>query len=439
MLQIRESRYVRTFIALSAELFLASIAFIYGYTRYLDKRLWKLGVISFLGMLIISVSLLIWWLCKHGFGHGFKYGFLHMKMYKSLRRALYESGMYTERMVLGKKCAVLPKIEIYFAPDYKGGRVRLKNCIKIDKKLEDLPISSALLQDYILTAAYIEDNCNNYCYEFETNKIEQIVFGTVQEFKNYCREMGKYEIYIDNRHKVNIIHGLIVGQTGSGKSYCIYNLILQMVAQKKPYELYIVDPKFSGVYALGYKINKLNVAANISETIDLLKRFEVRMEERKKEYAKELLNKLDSDYRDFDLMPIVLIIDEYSAFRATLSRSDKKTRDFVDEVIGNIIREGRQIGCFTIIAQQQSNATNLSTELRENLPLKIIMGQAERQTYMTALGVYPEIARRKYNTGQGIMTYPQIASVENPVVIAVPKLDFQILDAVEQLMCGEND
>ena len=152
-----------------------------------------------------------------------------------------------------------------------------------------------------------------------------------------------------------------------------------------------------------------------------------------------MLNKLDSDYRDFDLMPIVLIIDEYSAFRATLSRSDKKTRDFVDEVIGNIIREGRQIGCFTIIAQQQSNATNLSTELRENLPLKIIMGQAERQTYMTALGVYPEIARRKYNTGQGIMTYPQIASVENPVVIAVPKLDFQILDAVEQLMCGEND
>ena len=356
MLQIRESRYVRTFIALSAELFLASIAFIYGYTRYLDKRLWKLGVISFLGMLIISVSLLIWWLCKHGFGHGFKYGFLHMKMYKSLRRALYESGMYTERMVLGKKCAVLPKIEIYFAPDYKGGRVRLKNCIKIDKKLEDLPISSALLQDYILTAAYIEDNCNNYCYEFETNKIEQIVFGTVQEFKNYCREMGKYEIYIDNRHKVNIIHGLIVGQTGSGKSYCIYNLILQMVAKKKPYELYIVDPKFSGVYALGYKINKLNVAANISETIDLLKRFEVRMEERKKEYAKELLNKLDSDYRDFDLMPIVLIIDEYSAFRATLSRSDKKTRDFVDEVIGNIIREGRQIGCFTIIAQQQSKS-----------------------------------------------------------------------------------
>ena len=160
-------------------------------------------------MLIISVSLLIWWLCKHGFGHGFKYGFLHMKMYKSLRRALYESGMYTERMVLGKKCAVLPKIEIYFAPDYKGGRVRLKNCIKIDKKLEDLPISSALLQDYILTAAYIEDNCNNYCYEFETNKIEQIVFGTVQEFKNYCREMGKYEIYIDNRHAHSIAEELL--------------------------------------------------------------------------------------------------------------------------------------------------------------------------------------------------------------------------------------
>ena len=38
---------------------------------------------------------------------------LHVKMYKSLKRALYESGMYTERMVLGKKCAVLPEIDIF--------------------------------------------------------------------------------------------------------------------------------------------------------------------------------------------------------------------------------------------------------------------------------------------------------------------------------------
>ena len=96
-------------------------------------------------------------------------------------------------------------------------------------------------------------------------------------------------MFLDNRHKVNIIHALIVGQTGSGKSYCIYNLILQMLVKETPYELYLVDPKFSGVYALGYKINKCNVSSNIDDTILLLKNFEAKMEERKKEYAEKLL------------------------------------------------------------------------------------------------------------------------------------------------------
>lgn len=439
MLQTRESRLVRTFITVALEMFIAGIALLYGYTCNYESKFGKLSCISFGGAIVVSTSLLIWWLQKHGIRYGFKHTILHIKMYKSLKQALYESAMYTERMVLGKKCAVLPEIDIFFEKDLKSGKVRLRNCIKMDKKLEDLPISSALLKEYVLTAAYISDDCNTYNYEFETNKIEQVVFNTFNEFEDYNRKIGEYEIFLDNRHKVDIIHALIVGQTGSGKSYCIYNLILQMLAKEIPYELYLVDPKFSGVYVLGYKIDRTNVSANIEDTILLLKKFEARMDDRKREYADKLLNKLDSDYRDFNLTPIFLIIDEYSAFRASLARYDKKTRDFVDEVIGNVIREGRQIGCFCIIAQQQSNATNLPTELRENLPLKLIMGQAERQTYVTALGIYPDIARRKFLTGQGIMTYPQIASVENPVVVYIPKLNFQIFDAVEQLTSRKND
>ena len=438
MLQTRESRLVRTFITGALEMFIAGIALLYGYTCNYESKFGKLSCMSFVGAIVVSTGLLIWWLQKHGIRYGVKHTILHVKMYKSLKRALYESGMYTERMILGKKCAVLPEIDIFFEKDFKSGKVTLKNCIKMDKKLEDLPISSALLKEYVLVAAYISDDCNIYNYEFETNKIEQVVFNTFQEFKDYNQKIGEYEMFLDNRHKVNIIHALIVGQTGSGKSYCIYNLILQMLVKETPYELYLVDPKFSGVYALGYKINKCNVSSNIDDTILLLKNFEAKMEERKKEYAEKLLDKLDSDYRDFNLTPVFLIIDEYSAFRASLARYDKKTRDFVDEVIGNVIREGRQIGCFCIIAQQQSNATNLPTELRENLPLKLIMGQAERQTYMTALGIYPDIARRKFLTGQGIMTYPQIASVENPVVVYIPKLNFQIFDAVELLTSRKN-
>ena len=102
-----------------------------------------------------------------------------------------------------------------------------------------------------------------------------------------------------------------------------------------------------------------------------------------------------------------------------------------------MIREGRQLGCFCIISQQQSNATNLPTELKENMPCKIILGMAERQTYMTALGVYPDVARRNFECGQGLLVYPQIANPETPAVTSVATLSFDILEACKE-QCMNN-
>lgn len=311
--------------------------------------------------------------------------------------------------------------------------VTIENCIKYDKKLDELPIGSALPDEYIITSSYISDDCNDYIYEFELYHLEQLVFRNYKDFAQYTNRYGEYELFLDSRHCVTIHHMLIIGQTGSGKSYCLYNLILQMISKSNPFELYIADPKYSGLYVLGTIVSKEHTAVSVDEIIQLLKAFEERIQERKQEFNKKLLLKLDSDYRDFQLNPICLIIDEYSSFRASLARYDKKTRDFADEIIGNIIREGRQLGCFCIISQQQSNATNLPTELKENMPCKLILGMAERQTYMTALGVYPDVARRNFAQGQGLLVYPQIANPETPAVTSVAKLNFDILDACKQI------
>ena len=163
----------------------------------------------------------------------------------------------------------------------------------------------------------------------------------------------------------------------------------------------------------------------------------------KEKYAEELIEKaVENKYRNvrfsYDITgyPNEIVISVYSnewsyEHKASLSRYDKKTRDTVDEIIGNTIREGRQLGCFCIIAQQQSNASNLSTELKENLPFKLILGMAERQTYITALGVYPDVAKRKFECGQGLLVYPQIATPEMPAVTSIAKLDFDILKAID--------
>lgn len=440
MLQIKQKRIVRTIIALNFYLLCGVILLLIGYRYVRIQSFLTVGVILLPFVILGNLVFVLLWMNHHELKKGRKYAKLHTKMENSLMQALYDDGYYVEREILFKKCAVIPRLEITISPQYDKGVIKIENCIKLDKRLEELPISSALPDEYILSSSYISDDCNYYIYEFELYHVEQLSFQSSRDFFDYSRkDTGDYELFLDSRYKVPIFHALIVGQTGSGKSYCLYNFVLQLLSKKCDVDLYIADPKFSGLYVLGRAINPEKVASSVEEIIALLRQFEKKMLERKRVFAECLVEKLDSDYRDFGFSPICLIIDEYSSFKASLARYDKKTRDSVDEIIGNTIREGRQLGCFCFIAQQQTNANNLSTELKENLPFKLILGMAERQTYITALGVYPDVAKRKFECGQGLLVYPQIATPEMPAITSIARLDFDILKAIEHLEEYKNE
>lgn len=434
MLQIKSERVKKTYLSVSMELFLLSGILLVINTHKQSSYLLYGTMISLFIALLILLGMSLSWMITNHLSKGIEYAKCHAKTMKQLERELFDAGYYVERTVFNKKCAVIPRIDITLSDNLQSGQIRIRNSIKLDARLEELPISSALPREYVLTQSYLAEDCNDYIYEFELYHLEQLNFSSLEQFSQYKDTIGEYDIFLDSRHIVPVFHALIIGQTGSGKSYCLYNFILQMLTKSNPYELYIADPKHSGLYVLGKKINPKYAASSVEEIIGLLRIFQSRMEERKQEFSQKLLLKLDSDFKNFDLTPIFLIIDEYSSFRASLTRCDKKTRDFADEVIGNVVREGRQLGCFCIIAQQQSNATNLPTEIRENIPFKIILGMAERQTYMTALGVYPDNAKRHFDRGQGILVYPQIATPENPAVTSVATLDFDILKAVEKIL-----
>lgn len=430
MLQTERSRIDRTVLSYGILSTLLCIILIYA------KRFCVCNISRWLIIfsLIISIGLfLAYVLYKAHFHHlrnGISYMLLHQKIYEKLYSSLYDAHYYTEKYVLLKKCAVIPKLEIQLNESLDGEIILVENSIKLNQRLEDLPISSGLPNHFVLTRQYASDNQNQYIYEFEKFLLEKPTFNDYGTFKQFCIKSEKYNLILDQRYSIPMFHTLLVGQTGSGKSYALYFFILQMITKEIPWNLYIIDPKYSGVYVIGSKINKDQTASDIEESIRLLENFYLAMEERKKEMNVLLHQKLDSDYRRFNLTPICLIIDEYSAFRASLGKYDKKTRDRVDEIIGNAIREGRQLGCFCILAQQQTNAQNLPTEIKENIPCKIILGNAERQTYMTSLGCLPDIVSRNFKKGEGIFTYPEIATVESPLVITIPTMNFDILETV---------
>lgn len=110
---------------------------------------------------------------------------LHQKIYSKLYKSLYNANYYIEKNVLGKKCAVIPKIKITVNNSLNGGVIYVENSVKFDKRLDELPISSGLPNHFVLIREYISDNQNQYIYEFEQFTLEKSVFHTNSEFQYF--------------------------------------------------------------------------------------------------------------------------------------------------------------------------------------------------------------------------------------------------------------
>lgn len=376
----------------------------------------------------------MWWAIKHHVNKGIRFAYLHSVILKRLEKDFTNAGIYVRKYEGKNNLIDLPPISVSIKDDKRSGVIIVKNCVRLTQKLDELPISSALPNNYVIVRAYLSDNQNEYIYEFENAKIEQLYFSSFEKFQLYNKKIDEYKLFMDEKHCVQMHHHLLVAQTGDGKSYAIMGYILQMLSKSKPWEIYIADPKFSGIYALGKMINSDRTAYQTEDIINLLRLFSDRMEKRKEECQKFIKKDINGTYKEFGLTPIVLIIDEFSAFRSAINKYEKRTRDEVDSIISSIVLMGRAIGVFLIISQQQTNAHNLPTELRENIPWKVILGNAERQTYMTAFGELPENAKRKFEKGQGLLVYPQIATADCPAVVSMPTIGFKIEEGVKRLL-----
>lgn len=376
-------------------------------------------------VLFFAVSM---WAMRNQIDRGLKYAWKHYVLVLRLRKELLNAGIYTTRKIGVEKVAVIPWITIDFAPDFKSGRVYIKNSIQFHEKLANIDVSSALGR-YVVEQVYLTDNEDHYYYEFyDAHYDKRLVFQSYGEFQEYSESVGDYELFVDRDTILTLTHHLLVGQTGSGKSYALFGSILQMLGKQIPYHLYFADPKSSSIELLGERISADNTASDFEGIVSLLERFVFQMEERQAEIKERLSTMIDGDYRDFGLSPHLLIFDEFSAFSQRLSEKDKKQRDHVSSLLAQIVLKGRQSGFFLWIVMQQSGSNSIPTFIRDNLPCKVVLGNAEDQTYVTAFGVGTDIPLRKLGVGEGVYTYPGVAN--KPKLCAFSTLDFDILDAL---------
>src|SRR5699024_10612384 len=139
--------------------------------------------------------------------------------------------------------------------------------------------------------------------------------------------------------------------------------------------------KRTDVYQMSKRINGNERTADKKEAINLIKNFHKRLEERQDELDSFFEKNHNKTYKDAGLPALILLIDEFGALKESWRTLPKKERDTVEDALTDIAFMGRQIGCILWVVTQQMNAQTISTDIRDQLVLKVVLGSSDEQTY----------------------------------------------------------
>ncbi|MGU8318923.1 FtsK/SpoIIIE domain-containing protein [Clostridium perfringens] len=173
-------------------------------------------------------------------------------------------------------------------------------------------------------------------------------------------------------------HSLIVGGTGSGKSFFILGKIVSYLSLTPQAELYIVDPKNADLSLLRFiEGMEERVVTEPNQIAKMLREVVEIMEDRYKTYFNDI-SAFGKDYTDFGLSPVILIFDEFSAF---IHSVDKKLSKEVLDYIFTIVMKGRQAGVQIELLLQRPSADDLPTNIRAQMGFKAGLGAMDKIGY----------------------------------------------------------
>ena len=182
-------------------------------------------------------------------------------------------------------------------------------------------------------------------------------------------------------------HALIVGSTGSGKTYFLLAIIKALVDYEAIVD--VCDPKNADLADLERVMP--NVCHKKEDIMFSIETFLQSMMKRNED-MKQLPNyKTGCKYYELGLKPHFLILDEYVAFMEML---DKKQVEAMVSAIKQISMLARQAGYFLILACQRPDAKYLPDGIRDQFHFRVALGFSSAQGYRM---IFPE-ADKKFLT-----------------------------------------
>lgn len=191
---------------------------------------------------------------------------------------------------------------------------------------------------------------------------------------------------------VGHIHSFILGQSGSGKSVFLHNIITGAIAKYSPTDLhlYLMDFKLGGVEFNRYRGEKHVKAllvdnSDIQITLEILRNINEQMRERGKLLRASGVSNI-TDYNKINpanRMPRILVVaDECHVMFNPQGKKNLKQYSEISDIIVKIAKEGRSQGVHLIFATQTLAQTEISSEILNNVSdhylLKCVAADSEK-------------------------------------------------------------
>lgn len=192
-------------------------------------------------------------------------------------------------------------------------------------------------------------------------------------------------------------HLLVAGQTGSGKSVFLHNVIISLISQYSADDLnlILIDPKkvefefYRGIDCVREVVTTTDRAVQkINDLCD-------EMDSRYKMFSELSVRDIESynEKSDTKLPRIVLIIEELSDLAIT-------SKDNAIKDISRLLYKARACGIHVILSTQRPDSDFMTGKLKSNFQCRVVFSMASRWDSRVALGRYG--AEKLRGNGDGI-------------------------------------
>lgn len=254
-------------------------------------------------------------------------------------------------------------------------------------------INSSLIgawQAFAVTKARIDKTGNHFEFIMsDVSASNRLIIKSVKELK----PNKPYILKVQNGLNWNLAkapHALIAGDSGSGKTAILMTLIAQLMAGGST--IYVVDPKSEFTFLESILPNS-SVVREFEEVLKLLEKVNQEMDKRNRLIAEAIKSKgvMGLTGADLNMKPIVIVMDEVGSLVANID--NKELKRFTG-LVTRLVQMGRSSLTNLIITTQQPNAQVISTAIRDQLSLRILMGSPS-----------PELKRMVFGDGVELNEY----------------------------------